>query len=364
MSGQNTRRDFLRTGALAGTLFGLGDLGFLDGLNPVSAAEANLAPQTVRLGSGIEPVVKLIEDTPQNQLLEAVAAQIKKGLSYRDVLAGLLLAGVKNVEPRPSVGFKFHAVLVVNSAHIASVASPPEHRWLPIFWALDHYKSAADRDVRERGDWTMSAVDESAMPKPHQAQKTFLEAMHNWDESKADAAVAQLARSAGMNEIYEMLFRLGARDFRSIGHKAIFVANSLRTLNCIGSQHAEPVLRSLTYALLMHEGDNPAKREDEADRPYRRNVELAKTIRADWRSGKIDKKATQEMLQTLRTGTNDEACDQVVALLNAGISPQSVWDAFFVAAGEMLMRQPGIVPLHGVTSTNALSYAYRTSGND
>ncbi len=188
--------------------------------------------------------------------------------------------------------------------------------------------------------------------------------MNNWDEAKADAAVAQLARTAGTNEIYEMLFRFGARDFRSIGHKAIFVANSLRTLQCIGSQNSEPVLRSLAYALLMHEGENPAKREEEADRPYRRNQELAKTIRKEWRDGQLDKKATTELLQTLRTGSNDEACDHVVSLLNAGVAAQSVWDAFGVAAGEMLMRQPGIVALHTLTTTNALFFAYRATSND
>jgi hypothetical protein len=32
-----------------------------------------------------------------------------------------LLAGVRNIEPRPSVGFKFHAVLVVNPVHLASL---------------------------------------------------------------------------------------------------------------------------------------------------------------------------------------------------------------------------------------------------
>jgi len=331
----------------------------------VTAAETKLGPKTLQLNPSIEPVVKLIEETPQNRLIEEVASRIQKGrLSYREVLAGLLLAGVKNVEPRPSVGYKFHAVLVVNSAHLASLASPPEHRWLPIFWALDYYKDAAGRDVRERGDWTMSAVDDSALPMSHQAHKVFVEAMNNWDEAKADAAVAQLARSAGTNEIYEILFRYGARDFRSIGHKAIFVANSLRTLQCIGSRHSEPVLRSLAYALLMHEGDNPAKRDAEADRPYRRNSELVKTIRSDWRNGKVDKKATEELLATLRTGSNDEACDHVVRLLNSGVGPQSVWDAFSVAAGELLMRQPGIVALHANTTTNAMFYAYRTSGND
>jgi hypothetical protein len=35
-----------------------------------------------------------------------------------------------------------------------------------------------------------------------------------------------------------------------------------------------------------------------------------------------------------------------------------------VAAGELLMRQPGIVALHAVTTTNALHYAYKASGNN
>jgi hypothetical protein len=318
----------------------------------------------VRLQPEIEPLVRFIEKTPRNRLLEEVADRIHKGLSYRELLAALLLAGVKNVEPRPSVGFKFHAVLVVNSAHLASLASPAEHRWLPIFWALDYYKGAEAQDVKERGDWTMSAVNESAVPPAHKAKDAFITAMDNWDEAAADAAVVGLARTAGANEIYELLFRYGMRDLRSIGHKAIYVANSWRALQCIGWQHAEPVLRSLAYALLSHEGDNPAKRDDAADRPFRRNQGLAKKIRRDWQDGKLEKSATADLLQVMRTGSNDQACDSVVELLNKGAAPQTIWDALHVAAGELVMRQPGIVALHAVTSTNALHFAYQESGDE
>lgn len=359
-----SRRGLLKSGAMAGAALGLGDLGFLARLAPVSAAEAELKPDVVRLSPEIEPLVRLIEKTPRDRLLEEVAHRIQKGLSYQDVLAALLLVGVKNVEPRPSVGFKFHAVLVVNSAHIASMASPPEHRWLPIFWALDYYKSAAEQDARERGDWVMKAVNDSALPPAHKAKQAFIKAMDNWDEPAADVAVAQLARSAGVNEIYELFFRYGMRDFRSIGHKAIYVANSWRTLACIGPQHAEPVLRSLAYALLSHEGDNPAKRDDPADRPFRENLELAKQIGPGWQEGKLDKSATTELLQSLRTSTSANTCQQVVELLGRGVAPQSIWDALHVAAGELLMRQPAIVALHAVTSTNALRFAYQTSGDD
>jgi len=54
----------------------------------------------------------------------------------------------------------------------------------------------------------------------------------------------------------------------------------------------------------------------------------------------------------------------VVKLLNEGISPVSIWDGLHVASGELLMRQPGIVSLHTVTTTNALHFAFQTSADD
>src|SRR5215211_1878136 len=96
-------------------------------------------------------------------MLAEVAARSQKGRSYREVLAALLLAGVRNVQPRPSVGHKFHAVLVVNSAHLASLASPDSERWLPLFWALDNFKSAQATNAKERG-WRMKPVTEGRVP--------------------------------------------------------------------------------------------------------------------------------------------------------------------------------------------------------
>ncbi|MEW6307413.1 MAG: hypothetical protein AB1705_28515 [Verrucomicrobiota bacterium] len=351
-----TRRGFLGKAAGAGALLCLGDLDFL----PVSAAEAQI--KGVRLDPEIVPLVRFIEETPRSRLLEEMAGKVRRGLSYREVVTALMLAGVRNIQPRP-VGFKFHAVLVVNSARIASLSAPDSDRWLPIFWALDQYKNSEARDVQE-GNWTMAPVDEKSVPPSHQAKQAFIEAMDNWDEAAADAAVAGLARSSGANEIFELFCRYGARDFRDIGHKAIYVANSWRTLQMMGWQHAEPVLRSLAYALLEHEEGNPAKRDAAPDRPWRRNVELAKRIRADWTAGKADAGATKELLETWRKASDAEASQQVVEVLNRGVAPQSVWDALFEGAGELLMRKPGIATLHAVTTTNALHYAWQHSAND
>jgi hypothetical protein len=356
MSALSPRRHFLKTTATTGALWALGDLSFLSQLPAISRADARLDPKAVRLQPEIEPLVRLLEETPREQLLEKVAARIKQGLNYRELLAALLLAGVRNIQPRP-VGFKFHAVLVVNSAHLASIASPDSERWLPIFWALDYFKESQARDVRE-GDWTMAPVNESAVPPAAKARKAFTEAMDNWDEAAADAAVAGLVRTSKQGDLFEVFCRYGARDFRDIGHKAIYVANSWRTLQHIGWQHAEPVLRSLAYALLYHEGENPSKRDAEPDRPWRRNQARIARIRTDWQQGKPSLEASAELLATLRAGSSDETCDALVEQLNRSVAPQSIWDALFQGAGELLMRQPGLVALHAVTSTNALHFAY------
>src|SRR4030095_12103760 len=144
------RRAFLKSPVGAGALAALGDLGFLWRLPRVSAAEAALDPKAVRVHPEIEPLVRLLENTPRDRILEEVAVRIGRGTSYREVLAALLLAGVRNIQPRP-VGFKFHAVLVVNSAHLASLSSPDSDRWLPIFWALDYFKSAQAATLKESG---------------------------------------------------------------------------------------------------------------------------------------------------------------------------------------------------------------------
>jgi hypothetical protein len=368
MSNSN-RRQFLSRAAAGASLAGLaqsapwGDSSFLAGLPPVSAAESEPNPEGVTLRPEIEPLVRLLETTPRDRLLEEVAARIRAGTAYEEVLAALLLAGVRNVEPRPSVGFKFHSVLVVNSAHLASLGSPPEHRWLPIFWALDYFKDAQAQDDRERG-WTMGKVNESAVPAADKAEEAFVTAMENWDVQAADAAVAGLARTSTPDRVFELFYRLGCRDFRDIGHKAIFVANSQRTLSVIGWQHAEPVLRSLAYALLQHEGDNPARRDADADRPGRRNKEWAGKLKEAWRDGRLDDGATRDLLGAFRSAPEEECCKAVMDAVNRGVSPQSVWDALLVGAGELVMRQPAIVSLHAVTSTNALRYAYGATTDD
>src|SRR6185503_19767116 len=143
-----TRREFLERSAQAGALAGVADFAFLGQLPPVSAQEAQAPRNLAPVNSDLEPLVRMIEDTPQNRLIEAAAERIKQGTSYQQLLGAVMLAGVRGIQPRP-VGFKFHAVLVINSAHLASLDSSDRDRWLPLLWSLDNFKRSQAANERE-----------------------------------------------------------------------------------------------------------------------------------------------------------------------------------------------------------------------
>lgn len=355
----NDRRTFLKAASTGGIAAWASSLAFPSHLPLVAADETNVSPNMVQFDEQIEPLVRLIEQTPRERLLEQVGHRIRNGSSYREVLAALLLAGIRNVQPRPSVGFKFHCVLVVNSCHLASVAGPARQRWLPIFWALDYFKSSQADEARSSG-WHMAAVNDSLVPAAEHAGPMFIDAMERWDVEQADAAIAGLVRTAGAMEVFHVLARYAARDYRSIGHKAIYLANSWRTLQVIGWQYAEPVLRSLTCALLNHHGEpNPADNDLDADRPWRANAEKIAHIPATWLSGRLDDGATTALIGSLREQSPGDVANAAVDALNSGVDARSIWDGVFLSAGELLMRQPGIIGLHGLTTANAMHYLWQ-----
>ncbi len=363
MSSPANRRDFLAGVTTAGLFAGLGDFTFLSQLPALSADDVRVPRNMVQLNPDIEPLVRLLEETPRGRLMEAAARRVQQGTTYQQLLSALLLAGVRGIRPRP-VGYQFHAVLVVNSAHLASMASQDRDRWLPLFWALDNFKESQATNRRESDGWVMPPVSDP-VPSSTQAKQQFLQAMNNWDVDAADTAIAGFVRNAGAIEVIEEFWRLGCRDFRSIGHKAIFVANSWRAMQTVGWRHAEPVMRSLAFALLAHEGNTPAQRNMEVERPYRENLQRINRFREGWLQGNITPQATRDFLDVLRSANPSDCCDRALRMINENrISPAALWDAIFLVAGEHLIRQPGIIALHCVTTANAMFYGFQTTGSD
>ena len=139
---------------------------------------------------------------------------------------------------------------------------------------------------------------------------------------------------------------MGARDYRNIGHKAIYVANAWRTLEAIGWQHAEPTLRSLVLGLLDFGKSEVVNDYGLDDQSYPANVDLvakhADALPGNWNGATANDSATHAVLDPLREGKTAAACELAMAQLRDGrCEGQAVWDAVHLAACEMMMRQRG-----------------------
>ena len=328
----------------------------------LSRADAEVTPEVMKFRPEIEPLVSLIERTPREKCAEMALEQLRKGVSYRQFLAALFLAGVRNINPRPP-GFALHCVFVVHSAHLMSLEAPPDARLLPLFYVLDDFKASQERDAKAKdGDYTMRPF-RGALPPPERAAAELTAAMDAWDMERAERAVASLARSRSGNEVFAMLWRYGARDYRNIGHKAIFVANTCRTLQTIGWQHAEPVLRSLVLGLLDFGREQKVNGYALDDQVFAANLKRVKETAPVSNEPNAD--ATHAIVRTIREATPDAACAEVASMLGKGKArPAAVWDAVHLAAAEVRMRATGgaaLTGIHAVTSANAMHYAWQSA---
>ena len=334
----------------------------------LSRAEAQVTPEVMKFHPELEPLVSLIERTPRERCAEMMVDQFRSGVSYRQAMAALFLAGIRNINPQPP-GFALHCVFIIHSAHLISLEAQPDMRLLPFFFALDNFKTAQERDRGQTsGDYTMRPV-RGAIPGGERAVAEFTAAMDTWDVERAERAVVSAARNRSGAEAFEMLWRYGARDYRNIGHKAIFVANAHRTLNAIGWQHAEPVLRSLTRGLLAFGPDQEVNGYKFEDQCYVKNIELTtKTLPAISKLSADQSSSAsvvRDLCATLREATPAAACTEIASrLASSRGSFADAWDAIHLSAAELCMRvgsNGGIVGIHAVTSANALHHAYLTA---
>ncbi|MEK7794029.1 MAG: hypothetical protein AAB353_05850 [Candidatus Hydrogenedentota bacterium] len=354
-----TRRTFLASGLA--TTFGAADA--LYRVGQAAAADGPLLPDAVRFSDDIEPLVRLIEDTPRDKAVETLAVKLRDGLPYNQFVAALFLAGIRNVNPQPP-GFKFHCVYMIHSCNYLANTAPPEERLLPMFYVLDDFKRSQEEDIK-LGDFVLRQR-EGELPSGAAAWSELDAAMEAWDEDRADRAITGLTREVDIDSIFARLWEYGARDYRNIGHKIIYVSNAWRTLETIGRQHAGPVLRSIILGLLDFGKDEVVNNYGYSDQCYHANKRLADEAMGRmpdaWDGNTPNAAATEALIADIRSGNFAELCPAVVKRLqDGGCQAHAVWDALHLAACELMIGSPGVVGAHPVTSVNAMRFAFNTA---
>ena len=304
----------------------------------------------------IEGLAALITKTSRDNAIEAVIGEYRKGATITEILGGTLLAGVREVNPRP-VGYKLHAIMVVGSCFSLSDATPGPRKLLPALYNVDDFKRSQEND-EFLGDWTQTPPPAVSFSTEKEARAAFHRAMRDWDDKAADRAVTGLYPFHDIDGIFEIIWPYAARCMGSIGHKIIYAAQAHRALSRIGKPYGLPVVRSLVNSLLAGGGPGPNTRPDELNRKAMRE------LKGDWKQGRDDPEASAKLLTAFRETSPEEAAAACIETLNQGVGSRSVWDGLRLFASEILMRAPGLLAVHPVTATNAMHIASMATRDD
>src|SRR5262249_42173295 len=349
---QPTRRRFLHAAATSGAMLGLGDLSAFQHLACADEPKTKGRDWQVRYGADIEPIVRLIEETPATKCAEVMLAQLRRGLSYRDFMTGLFLAGLRN---GGDMGY-YHCIYMIHSANQLSLDAPVGERMLAMFGCLGLFKYWQERRSTEPGHFGMQKSP-SAIRDPDKAQAQFRAAMANGDADAAEQAIISLVLSESRSRLFDLMGRHGFRDGV---HSWIFVSNSCRILDCLGWERGEPVFRAMARYL--------AGKSEWEETWYLPTLSRCKkeieSLPAGWADTKGDAGMTRELLAVMRDKDADGAIRLSLSNLASGkIRAGAVWDAVHLAAGEAYIRGDTTNGLHSNTGLNALHYAFRASGD-
>lgn len=309
-------------------------------------------------------LVRLLVYTPRKSLLDALAMRIKAGLDPRDLMRALAVATCQEVSPYPSVGFKYHAVMMLRSVEQSMAGMSTERAWLPLLWTADYFRAASAQQDRIE-PWTLWPLTEEPRSVDTSGPAALVDALGSWDVERAELTTAAMVDAGRVHSSLQILMLHAARDFRAIGHKTIAAANAHRLVSALGEGVAAPLGRSLALAVQNAEGDaNPARHEHSADRDWQANQAVAAKLPPDWQGGRDDISAARMLLQELRTANSEEAVGASVRLLDDNVSAHTVWEAVMMFAAELILRRNNIFALHASTTANAMHYCYLVADDD
>ena len=343
-----TRRHFL-TAATSGGLLGLGDLSDFAHLARAEPPKGKGLPWLLRYDAEIEPLVRLVEETPREKCVEVMAEQLRGGLTYRRFMAAVFLAGLRN---GADTGY-YHCVYVVHSANQLSLDAPVGERLLALFGALDVFKDWQRRRADEPAKFGLQRIPDN-LPAADKAAGLLHDAMKAVDGDAAERAIVTLVRSEGRQRIFDLLAQYGYR----VGgvHPWIFVSNAWRCLGEIGWEYTEPVLRSL----VRHIGGDLDWYQPQRDKAGKTFGALP----AAWGQSNGEPGLTRELLAVMRKGSTEDAFQLAMRVMIEGkVCAGAIWDAVHLAAGEAFLRGDPGNALHANTGLNALHYAFQTTGD-
>jgi hypothetical protein len=307
------------------------------GLAPLCAGEAD-----ARLEFGaIEPLVRLMQDTPVTKLLPVLIEKLRGGTELKELVAAGALANARTFGGEDYVGF--HTMMALAPGFHMAQGLPTEQKPLPVLKVL--YRNT--NRIQESGGRSREVLRPvqpatEARPEGMDAGAWLRAAVREKDVDKAErvfAAVATTPEDALDAVLHEM------HDDTEV-HRVVLPYRAWDLLGLIGREQATTLLRqSVRYC---------AKAENwSRGRECRELLPkiLAEHKLLDRSPGQraAEDKWVEELSMTIFKSPPEQAAAAAAAALAEGMAPDAIGEAISLAANQLILRDQGRPPAQEVS---------------
>lgn len=327
----NSRRDFLADVGRGMLISSVGaSLAFDLGLAPAVAGEDS---DRLTFGS-LEPLVAMLQETPADQLVPALAERVNGGTDLKTLVAAASLANARTFGGQDYIGF--HTLMALAPAWYMAQELPSERRALPVFKVL--YRNT--NRIHEHGgvkSEVLHAIEPAELPADAGGQRLQADVRNaKWDEAERDFA----AMCSDPGEAFNHL-QFTVQDEVDV-HRVVLAWRAWATLDFTGQEHANTLLRQSVRYCLRHE-DN--MRQNKRPPSPVRSV-LPKLLEQYKLPEMLGNKPAEDgwvdhLARTITWANREQAAEAAAAALAEGFSPDAVGDALCLAANLLVLHDPG-----------------------
>lgn len=334
MNASSSRREFLADVSRATVAASVGvSLASELGIAPALAGDA---PDKLAFGS-LEPLVRLMQETPANQLLPLLAAKLQSGTDLRQLTAAGALANARTFGGEDYIGF--HTMMALSPAWHMSRELSGAQQALPVFKVL--YRNT--NRIQEFGGpakEVLHPVKPSSLGESQSGGEAIRDAVRKKDTAGAEQMLAALAQRSPEDAFNSVLL---AVQENSEVHRVVMPYRAWDLLDIIGREHAHTLLRqSIHYCVKAESWRNATW--DGPTALLAKLLDQHKLLDQKPGTRTAEDKWVDQLSQTIFKSTPAQAAEAVAAALAEGFAPAVVGEAISLAANQLVLRDHGRTP--------------------
>jgi len=333
MNAPRTRREFL---AEVGRGMMVATVGY--GVARELGLATALAEETALSFGALEPLVGLMQETPVNRLLPALAEQLRSGTDLRRLVAAGALANARTFGGEDYVGF--HTMMALAPALHMALELPTERQPLPVFKVL--YRNT--NRIQERGgrkEEVLHQVQPVKLAESRPGGEILREAVRSKRVDAAEQTFATLAQRSADEAFNDLLFAV--QDNTEV-HRVVLPYRAWDLLGLIGKDQAHTLLRQSVRYCVKAESWQHSANWDEPRTLLPKMLETHQLLGRSPGDRKAEDAWIEEMSQTIFRSTPAQAAEAAAAALAEGMSPSDVGEAIALAANQLVLRDQGRTP--------------------